>query len=159
MNSTSTYNPWLNCPRPKPRASLRLFCFPYAGGGISAFHSWSNNWLDEVEVCTVQLPGRENRLGERPFTNLEPLLEALLPHLRPSLDRPYAFFGHSLGALVAFELARELRRYSLTGPVHLFVSALRAPSVPNLNPPLQALPDAAFIAELEPDFMDKLTWE
>jgi len=147
--STSSRNPWLNCPRPNPRASLRLFCFPYAGGGISTYHSWSNNWLDEVEVCTIQLPGRENRLGEPPFTDLAPLLGALLPPIRPWLDRPFAFYGHSLGALIAFELARDLRRYADAGPVHLFVSSLRAPSLPNPNPPLQALPDGTFVSEIE----------
>lgn len=149
MGTAYELNPWLNTPRPKPRAGLRLFCFPYAGGGTAIFHAWSDGRLADVEVCAIQLPGREARLGEPPFSDLTPLLEALLANLPPYLDRPFAFYGHSFGALIAFELARHLRHHSHARPVHLFVSALRAPSLPSPNPPLHPLPDGAFVTEME----------
>src|SRR5690349_236164 len=98
--------PWLACVRPRPRSSVRLFCFAHAGGGASFFRGWAAGLPESVEVSPVQLPGRETRFREPPFTRLGQLTEALAEALRPHLDRPFAFFGHSLGALVAFELAR-----------------------------------------------------
>jgi medium-chain acyl-[acyl-carrier-protein] hydrolase len=101
-----------------------------------------------VEVCAVQPPGREGRLREAPFRRIEPLLEALLPALAPKLDRPFAVYGHSMGAVVAFELVRALRRASAGAPRHLFVSGHVAPQLPEPGPPLHPLSDAAFVAEI-----------
>jgi len=131
-----------------PRAHLRLFCFPYAGGGASAYRGWAASLPADVEVCPVQLPGRESRLREPAFVRPEPLVLALADVLQPLLDLPYAFFGHSLGALIAFELARELRRRAQPLPVHLFVSARRAPQVPARERPIHDLPEEEFLAEL-----------
>lgn len=144
-----TTNCWLTCPKPNPQAHLRLFCFPYAGAGASAFRSWVDKLsLLNVEVCAVQLPGRETRLRESPFTRISPLVEALARVLLPYLDLPFAFFGHSMGALVSFELARQLRRQQSPSPLHLFVSSRRAPQLPNPYSSIHHLPDAAFIKEL-----------
>jgi medium-chain acyl-[acyl-carrier-protein] hydrolase len=88
-------NAWITCPKPNPQAHVRLFCFPYAGGGASIFRLWSDDMPAEVEVCPVQLPGRESRLSHPPFTRLALLVPTLVPVLRPYLDRPCAFFGHS----------------------------------------------------------------
>src|SRR5262249_44475104 len=118
---------WLAYVSPRPQAPVRLFCFPYAGGGASVYRGWADGLAGAAEVCPVQLPGRENRFREPVFTRLPPLIEALAEALRPFLDRPFAFFGHSLGALVAFELARRLRRDQGAEPVRLFVSACGAP--------------------------------
>jgi medium-chain acyl-[acyl-carrier-protein] hydrolase len=85
---------------------------------------------------------------ERPFTRLSPLVEALAQALAPLLDRPFAFFGHSLGALVSFELARQIRRQYGVHPVRLFVSAGRAPQIPHRVPPIHTLPDKEFLVEL-----------
>ena len=101
-----------------------------------------------VEVCPVQFPGRGTRLKEPSFTRLSPLVEALAEALVPLLDKPFAFFGHSLGALVGFELARQLRRQSGIQPVRLFVSADRAPQIPSRYGPIHALPEADFLVEL-----------
>ena len=101
---------WFPSLRSRREALVRLFCFPYAGGGASVYRGWASDLPDFVEVCPVQLPGREGRFREPAFTRLGPLVEALTESLRPCLDRPFAFFGHSLGALVAFELSRRLRR-------------------------------------------------
>src|SRR2546423_15412499 len=108
---------WLPSVRPRPGAEVRLFCFPYAGGGASVFRAWADSLPSSVEVRPVQLPGRETRFREPAFTRLPPLVEALAESLRPYLDRPFAFFGHSLGALVAFELARRLHRKHDVQPV------------------------------------------
>src|SRR5262249_13687929 len=118
---------WLACARPRPQADIRLFCFPYAGGGASVFRGWADGLPASVEVCPVQLPGRGTRFREPAFTRLPPLIEALAESLRPHLDRPFAFFGHSLGALVAFELARYLHQHQGREPVRLFVSGCGGP--------------------------------
>jgi len=109
---------------------------------------WNGQLGDGVEVCAIQLPGRESRVSERAFTNLTALVEGLLRVLTPLLDRPFAFFGHSLGALASFETARALRRRGAPMPRHLFVSAFRAPHMPQRTRSLYALPDGEFAAEL-----------
>jgi medium-chain acyl-[acyl-carrier-protein] hydrolase len=101
-----------------------------------------------VEVCPILLPGREARLGEAAFSNVAPLLEALVPALTPYLDKPFMLFGHSMGALVAFELVRKLRREHKSLPEHLFVSAREAPGFALTQSPLSPLPDDDFIHEL-----------
>ncbi len=149
MRAEWDFNKWVSCSRPNRQASVRLFCFPYAGGGISAFHTWSNGSLADVEISAIQLPGRESRLHEAPYTTLLPLVKAVTSGIHSYQDLPYAFYGHSLGALIAFEVARELQRREEACPVHLFVAALRSPSIPNPNPPLHPLPDATFVSEIE----------
>jgi medium-chain acyl-[acyl-carrier-protein] hydrolase len=135
------------CLRQGEAVRRRLFCFPYAGGGASVFRSWANDVPLDLELCAVQLPGREDRCGERPFTDLEALVPVLREQLRPSFDLPFAFFGHSMGALIAFELTRSLRG-SDTRPQHLVVSGRRAPHLPARKMPLHTLPDDRFQAEL-----------
>jgi medium-chain acyl-[acyl-carrier-protein] hydrolase len=103
---------------------------------------------ETIELRAVQLPGRETRLTEPPFTRMPPLVGALAEALGDTLREPYALFGHSLGALIAFELARELRRRCLPLPRTLVVSGRRAPTVRPSEPPLHTLPDDAFVAEL-----------
>ena len=128
-----------------PRARLRLFCFPNAGGGASALHSWFRGLDPDVHLCPIQLPGRENRRRETPFTRILPLVRTLAEILEPLLDKPFVFFGHSLGALTAFELARELRRRNLPGPERLLVSARRSPDSRDPGPPVHNLPDREFV--------------
>lgn len=147
MNRTLP-NPWIPYCKPNSHASLRLFCFPYAGAGASIFCPWAAELAPDIEVIPVQLPGRENRLSEPPFTDISSLMEALSHHLRPYCDRPFAFFGHSVGALVAFEFARYLRRHNYPQPIHLFVSGREAPHLVPLSSPIHQLPDPEFIAEL-----------
>ncbi len=103
----------------------------------------------DIEVCPIQLPGRENRFTEPPFSSLSLLVEALCEGLLAYLDMPYAFFGHSMGALISFELARTLRRSKrVSGPLQLFVSGHRAPHLPDLRPPVHQLPESQMIEAL-----------
>lgn len=141
-------NAWIMCPRSNQRARLRLFCFPYAGGAASVFNMWPDNLPPDVEVCPVQFPGREGRLREAPFTQLKPLVLALAQAIRPHLDKPFAFFGHSLGAMVGFELARQLRGENGPAPLHLFVSGSPAPQLPRRRSAIHQLPEKEFIKEL-----------
>lgn len=139
---------WVVRPRPNPHARVRLFCFPYAGGAASIFYAWLDDLPCQVEICAIQLPGRERRLKEASFTRMEPLLEALAPMLQPYLDKPFAFFGHSMGAVIAFELARHLHREYDRRPQALFPSGRRAPQVPDTSPITYDLPKDEFVEEL-----------
>ncbi len=121
---------WISFHKPRPRARLRLLCFPYAGGGALVYRQWAASMPEEIDVLPVQLPGRERRLREPPFTRVEPLVEAAVQGLAPYLDRPFAIFGHSVGALVGYEVVQRLRRDHGLEPVHLLVSARRAPQLP-----------------------------
>jgi len=126
---------------------MRLFCFPYAGSGAAVYHGWAQAFAGaDLELCAVQLPGRENRLGEPAVTSLDALLPPLLDAIRPHLDRPFGFFGHSMGALLSFEAARALRDRSWATPLRLFLSAGQPPHLPRTETPLHTLPDDAFLA-------------
>lgn len=146
--TSAAFSSWIACREPRSHARLRLFCFPYAGSGASIFRTWQIGLPTDVEVCPIQLPGRGTRLAERPFTRLAPLVWALTEAIFPLLDKPFAFFGHSLGALVSFELARELRRLYGMHPVRLFVSSAHAPQIPHRGPLIHTLPQGEFLAEL-----------
>jgi len=139
---------WVVPLRRTPDASVRLFCFPHAGAGASAFRAWSGTLPAGVDVLAVQAPGREARLAEAPFQHLPPLVAEVAGALGAHGDRPMAFFGHSLGAIVAFEVTRELQRRRRNGPIRLFVSGCRAPHRPPRSSPLHRLPDAEFLLEL-----------
>lgn len=145
---TPTTQRWIGRPAPRAGARLRLICLPYAGGGTAAFRPWTKHLPPDIELCLVQLPGREKRMGETPYTVLENLVSDLTEALDPLLDRQYALFGHSMGALTAFALTRHLRSRGHPQPAHLFVSGRRAPQIPENEAPLHHLPDAAFVAAL-----------
>ncbi|MBL8341590.1 MAG: thioesterase [Rubrivivax sp.] len=144
-----TTSPWLTSFLPRPNARVRLFCFSYAGGGGAVYRPFALALPDTVEALAVLLPGRERRLREPALASISAIVEGLVPALRDLLDRPFAFFGHSMGALVAFELARALPAYGLPSPGHLMISARRAPHLREPDPPLSHLPDDAFIAAID----------
>jgi medium-chain acyl-[acyl-carrier-protein] hydrolase len=140
--------PWL-VPEPDRSLPLRLFCFPHAGAGVAAYRSWREPLASAgVAVCPVQLPGRENRFREAPYRRLEPLVDALVPALAPHLYAPFALFGHSMGALVAFEVTRALRSRGLPTPFELHVSGRIAPQLTDPRGRLHDLPDAELVARL-----------
>ncbi|MCX5660516.1 MAG: alpha/beta fold hydrolase [Planctomycetota bacterium] len=142
-------SPWFLRPQLAPDAAFRLFCFPFAGGGASTFAGWQRKLAAPVDVWPVQLPGRENRRNEPAHDELDALVAAIADALAPHLhDRPFALFGHSMGATVAFSLARRLRRAGLPQPVALLVSGDLPPHRPDPRPPLRDLPDDEFWTEL-----------
>jgi medium-chain acyl-[acyl-carrier-protein] hydrolase len=148
VSSRSPLNGWAVYPSRNPNARLRLFCFPYAGGGATIFAPWARGLPAEVEVVAVQPPGREARIGEKAYGDLAQLVEAMHVHLLPHFDKPFAFYGHSNGGLMAYELARTLRRTGGPMPRHLFVGGRPAPQLPLDEEVIHALPHDEFIAAL-----------
>jgi surfactin synthase thioesterase subunit len=139
---------WFSVPVPRLAASTRLYCFSHAGGGASAYRQWPAGLPDDIEVVAVQLPGRESRLREAPLPSIPAVAEAVVAELLPGLDRPFALFGHSMGSVVALEVARAVVREGGPLPRHLFVSGRRPPHLPGPESPLHPLPDREFLAEL-----------
>jgi surfactin synthase thioesterase subunit len=131
-------------PQPRPDAELRLFCFHHAGGGAAFFIPWAAALPVRIELVAVRLPGRESAFSQPRFTDLDSAVDAVTAAIQPWLDRPFAFFGHSLGALIAYRAAHSLDRK----PRHLFCSAFRAPHLPRSNL-LSQLPDADLVASLK----------
>ena len=127
---------------------MRLICLPHAGGGASSFHHLAALLPSDIEMMAVQLPGRESRLSEAAFRRMAALIDALSKGINGWLEKPYSLFGHSMGALIAFELGREIRRRGLPLPHTTIVSGRRSPTVPNTERPLHLLPDDAFVDAL-----------
>jgi medium-chain acyl-[acyl-carrier-protein] hydrolase len=144
---SKTTPPWFTVPS-NERAKIRLFCFPYAGGSSLIFRTWPNVLGPSLAVCPAHLPGRERRLMEKPYTSAQSLVEAAAEAITPYLDLPFAFFGHSMGALISFELARQLRRLHLPAPKHLFLSGRSAPHPEIRDPVTYNLPVNEFAEEL-----------
>ena len=133
--------PWIVTETPRPTASLRLFCLPYAGGSARTFRGWVEQFPSPIEVSVIDAPQSLDTLDE--------VLNAILPELLPLLDRPFAFYGHSVGALIAFELARILRRKHNRLPMHLLVGAQHAPHLPFPHPSHAELSTPAGLRFLE----------
>lgn len=139
---------WFLATDPHPAPAFRLFCYPFAGGTARTFASWSRRLGPDVEVVALQPPGREARFREPAFEELEPLLADLIPVLAPRLDVSFGVYGHSLGSLVAFELARALRRAALPMPAALWLSGRRPVHLPRRLPHPADLSDAELIEAL-----------
>lgn len=136
MNSPA----WLTCPRPVEDPAVRLFCFPYAGGSAQIYKPWVSLLPANVEIHAAQLPGRAGRLGDRPVDTMDEVLAPLLDAVEPLTDVPFAFYGHSMGSLLAFELARKMEEEIRLQPTHLFVAARRAPHLESRNRTLHEQP-------------------
>ena len=149
MRTNTNEEKWILQPDPCERKPYRLFCFPFAGGGASAYYRWPRMLPAEIGVYAVRPPGRENRIKEKPFTRLSVMIEELAFILLPFLNKPFAFFGHSMGALIGYELAQYIHRNFSIGPAHLFVAAGRAPHLVNLEPPYFNLPQDRFLEKLK----------
>ena len=145
----SLASPWVTIQKPNPRALIRMFCFPYAGGGAPIFHNWADSLPTDIEVCVVQMPGRGRRLSEAPYGNITNLVKGAADGLTPFLDKPFVSVGHSMGAIISFELARFLRKSRNLQPSWLFVSGRRAPHMPDPTPPIHELPDPELIEKLQ----------
>jgi medium-chain acyl-[acyl-carrier-protein] hydrolase len=145
-----TQNPWIKYwpVAPTGQPAIRLFCFPYAGGAASFYRDWPRFFEPGYEIGGIQLPGREQRMGETPYESLQELTAALLAAIVDELKPPFAFFGHSLGALIAFELTRALRRAGASLPAALFVSSRGAP-VTRTSPPAPRRTDPELLDALQ----------
>ncbi len=142
-------HPWFGSLKPRPRPRLRLFCFPFAGGGAMVYRTWHQALPPEVEVCPLALPGRERRMREKGFTRMEPLVDALAQAMDPFLDDlPFAFFGHSMGAAISYELSHRLLRDGRPLPSRLFVSGRRASHLAGDERTDYLLPNDQFIERL-----------
>ena len=139
-------NQWIVTPRANPYAQVRFVCVPDAGGGVSSFRGWSER-LGAAEVGVVQLPGRENRLREPALESLSEAADGVSHAITTTRPAPTVLFGHSLGALIAFETARRLRDRGWP-LLALFVSGKCAPALPDSRPQLSKLPGDEFVTEL-----------
>ena len=135
-------------PKPNPQSRMRLFCFPYAGGTAAVFRDWPRYLPSDIEVCAVQYAGRGGRLAEPLGEDVVDVMNAVYQDLQLFFKKPFAFFGHSMGALVSYEFARRLQREGQPGPFKLFVSGCTAPHVRRIDEPTYNLPEPEFIAEL-----------
>lgn len=139
---------WFPYSSAQPEMRLRLFCFPHAGGTARMYRSWQERFSPSIEIHAIQLPGHGSRLREQPFTAMDPMVEAIDKAICDQLDRPFAFFGHSLGALIGLELAHKLRSERKLEPYHLFIAACRPPHIPHIASITYNLPEEEFIASL-----------
>ena len=142
-------NKWAMAFKPNPSARMRLFCVPYAGSGASMYRDWHASVRDDVEVIGIQLPGRENRFSEPALASIDEVVEQLIRVIAGYSDKPFVLFGHSMGALISFELTRALQRLRLPAPRHLFVSGTRAPPRRRTDDPIHQLPDDAFLEKIK----------
>jgi medium-chain acyl-[acyl-carrier-protein] hydrolase len=139
---------WLINVKQSPRADLRLFCFPYAGGAASSYRTWPDYLPPNIELWAVELPGRATRAREPAAARIRDLVPPLVAALRAAIDRPFAVFGHSMGAALGFEVVRALHERYGVEPVHLFVSGHRAPHLPRNEDPIHHLPEEQLIEKL-----------
>jgi medium-chain acyl-[acyl-carrier-protein] hydrolase len=128
---------------------LRLFCFPYAGGSAEIYRNWQRWFPPEIGICLVHLPGRGKRMVESAFIRVLALVNAIADRMGPEIRIPYALYGHSMGALISFELSWELIRRYGASPQHLFVSGRSAPQWPRTRPATFHLPHDDFLVELK----------
>ena len=131
-----------------PKPQNQIVVFSIRGRRVLFYLSWARDLEPGVEVVPIQLPGRENRMDEQPFDEIDKLTAGITPAIQNYLDKPYALFGHSMGALLSFELAREIRRRNLPTPKLLLVSAMRAAHLKDTRPPIAGLPDDQLIEAL-----------
>lgn len=149
MNFTerAAMSPWLTNLRQNPEAATRLICVPYAGGGPQVFQQWPDILPRSFEIWSVNFPGRGKRMVETPFLELSSLVAGLIKDIVALFDRPFALFGHSMGALICYEAARSLRKMNGPMPIHFFASGCFAPHLPDPNP-IHHLAHDEFLKEL-----------
>ena len=131
--------------QPNAAASKQLFCFPFAGGSTMAYRPWLKHLSRDIELIAVQLPGRGSLFGQRLFDNMADLVAELFIQIKERIEKPFMFFGHSMGSKIAFELACTMQREHCPLPMHFFASGAGAPFKPRKAAPIHPLPDDEFI--------------
>lgn len=139
---------WAVTWRPSPQAALRLFCLPHTGGGAAVYRDWADQLAPDIEVVAIRLPGRECRFREPAFARADQLVAEMIDCIAPLLDRPHAWFGHSMGALLAFESCRMLHKRRLPTATRLLVAGRRAPHLAAWEPPVHAAPQEELVERL-----------
>jgi pyochelin biosynthetic protein PchC len=139
---------WIRRFHPAPGSTMQLVCFPHAGGSASFYFPVSAALTPAIEVAAIQYPGRQDRRTEPAASNIKDLADAIFQAVRPQAERPLAFFGHSMGAVLAFEVAMRLEDASAAPLTRLYVSGRRAPSC-HREETLHQQTDQALIAELK----------
>ena len=145
----SNKNKWFIIPKPNPSADLKLICFPYAGGGVNVFTSWSKYLPENIELIIVQTPGRGSHMTAKPYINMEELIQNLLREVIVHFKKPYILFGHSLGSRVAFALMNEAYKLYNSLPLHFIASGSRSPHKKLITEPIYNLPTDDFIQKLK----------
>ena len=151
MTNKKTNNPWIgliNSSELESDQTPTIFCFPHSGGGSSIYSGWKNSCPPGIKICSVVLPGRDGRLEEPLYSDMDNLISDLLPAVSPYFNRPYVFFGHSFGSFVAFALTKALLSEGYQNPQHLFVSASRAPHIGEQEPLVHLMSDSDLTAAL-----------
>lgn len=141
-------SPWISSIR-NDDVNYRLFCFPFAGAGSNVYRSWISDLSPEIDVCPIQLPGRENRMNEKAIDNVHDMASQIATEIEPYTDVPFAFFGHCIGALIAYELVVTMQKLNMNTPDHIYLSAFRSPEYTNPNRELYQLDDAEFKSEIK----------
>jgi surfactin synthase thioesterase subunit len=149
MPSPLPRSPWFSCPKPDAAVPVRLWCFPFAGGGTTPWYPYAQKFAGLAELVAVRPPGRENRYAEPPLATAGALVAAVTQAVAPHVRASDVFLGHSLGALVAFEVARSLHARGATRPRALIVGGSRAPDFPRREADLSHLDDDAFLNEVD----------
>lgn len=144
VNKVSKWLVQLNqCPSPE----VRLFCFPYAGGGPTVFRKWKNFLPTHFAAYALHAPGRDSRFSEESILDFTTLVDHAVESIRPFAEEPFVLFGHSLGSIVAFETARKLEQEGYQ-PELLIVSGRQCPLTPSKRKPISHLPEADFLREM-----------
>ncbi|TMN45138.1 alpha/beta fold hydrolase [Pseudoalteromonas sp. S2755] len=142
-------NKWYVTPSPRPKATVKLICFPYAGGSAGSFSSWPKLLPDHVEVHIIQLPGRGAHFDKAPIDNMDELIDGLVPNISHLLSNDYVIFGHSLGSRIGFEVARRALALGLRAPQHFFASGSAGPQRQCFKDRVYEYADPEFMLELE----------
>ena len=149
MNTENSDSSWIIFPKPNPAAKMRLFCFPYAGGGTSLYRPWAERLSDDIELGIIILPGREHRITEPLVNELTTIVSKIESNILSFLDKPFAFLGHSIGSLISFELMEVLNKNYNKKPDYYFVSAYAAPHIKNRKLRMSELGDDELINTLK----------
>lgn len=127
MMSNKIQSPWFVTDMVKSSSEINLFCFPYSGGGASLYRDWNKRFPSLINVFAIEYPGHESRIQEQPLDTLPNLVDLLCEEFRGALQKPFAFFGHSLGGKVAFETAKAISNRLFRSPLCCIIAGCSAP--------------------------------